>query len=104
VPPDDADGTAVVVTRGGVGDADACTGDEVAAGALDGCAVAGAVGSGFAASLTSSRFTASCVSNWTEFPVMPWPSSETARRLPAVAVAAPSSQAATPKRMRLCTP
>ena len=60
-------------------------------------------GDASAASLASALFTASCVSSWPELPVMPWPSSETASRLPAVAVAAPSSQAVTPKRMRLCT-
>ncbi len=55
-----------------------------------------------AASLASSLFTASWVSSCPELLVMPWPSSETASRLPAVAVAAPSSQAAVPKRIRLC--
>jgi len=98
----------LVFTGGSVGDADVGTGEEVGVvGALDGCAVVGAVGgtddSAFADSLASSRFTASWVSSWAELPVMPWPSSETASRLPAVAVAAPSSQATTPKKMCLCT-
>jgi hypothetical protein len=75
-------GVAVAVTLGGP------AGDAVA----DGCA----------ASLASSLFTASWVRSCPELPVMPSPSSDTASRLPAVAVAAPISQAMTPKRMRLC--
>lgn len=70
-------------------------------GDADGLAPEGSAAAGD--SLASVRFTASCVSSGPEAPVMPWPSSETASKLPAVAVAAPSSHAATPKRMRLFT-
>jgi hypothetical protein len=79
---------------------------ELDAGRADGAdddALDGAVAGLSATSLASARFTASSVSCWAELPPMPWPSSETASRLPAVAVAAPRSQAARPKRMRLCT-
>jgi len=53
-----------------------------------------------AASLASALLTASWVSSWPELPEIPWPSSELASRQPAVAVAAPSSQATMPKTMR----
>jgi hypothetical protein len=108
-----AGGRAVVATEVGVEDAGVVTGEAVTAGCeRDG--TPGAVAEGepgrapgtgpCAASLASALFTVSWVSSWAELPVMPWPSSETARRLPVVAVAAPRSQAATPKRMRLRTP
>ncbi len=62
-----------------------------------------AVGSAAADALASARFTASGVSSRPPVPVIPWPSTETASRLPPVAVAAPSSHAATPMRTRVCT-
>jgi hypothetical protein len=104
----EADGDAVVAAEDGVGDAEVAAGDGVAAGCVEDGELAavteGAAGDGpCAASLASALLTASWVSSWAELPVMPWPSSDTARRLPVVAVAAPSSQAATPKRMRLRT-
>jgi hypothetical protein len=117
-PPDDGGGAVdvgeggdaggVVATVAGRGEAEVGTGDGVAAGCELGGGTegeaGGAPGAGpCAASLASALFTASWVSSWAELPVMPWPSSETARRLPVVAVAAPSSQAAAPKRIRLCT-
>jgi hypothetical protein len=99
---------AVVVAGADEGDAEVVAGEgmpattagDVSAPAL----TAGeADGDTAAASLASARFTAPWVSSWPELPVMPWPSSETARRHPAVAVPAPISQATTPKRMRLFT-
>ena len=85
---------ALVVAGSSLGDADGLP--------LEGSAASGDSGDS-GDSLASVRFTASCVSSGPEAPVMPWPSSETASKLPAVAVAAPSSHAATPKRMRLFT-
>ena len=87
------EGVAVVLAAAGssLGDADGLSSEGSAA------------ADGSDASLASARFTASCVRSGPEAPVMPWPSSETASKLPAVAVAAPSSHAATPKRMRLFT-
>jgi hypothetical protein len=101
-------GEAVVATGAGPGEAEVATGDGVAAACVrDGVPLAvtegEAGGAPCAASLASALFTASWVSGWPELPVMPWPSAETARRLPVVAVAAPSSQATTPKIMRLRT-
>jgi hypothetical protein len=100
-----ADGEAVVATEVGGGDAGVVAGNAVTAGCgRDGAGTAGdVVGDPWAASLASALFTASWVTSWAELPVMPWPSRETVRRLPVVAVAAPSNQAAIPKIMRLRT-
>lgn len=53
--------------------------------------------------LASAWLTSALVSSEAEAPVIPWPSSETASRLPPVAAPAPSSHAPTPIRIRPCT-
>jgi hypothetical protein len=55
------------------------------------------------ASAASARFTAAVVSCWDVLEAMPWPSSETASKLPAVAAPTPSIQAPTPAKTRMCT-
>jgi hypothetical protein len=95
VGPGAGDGEEVTVA---VGVAEACVADGVALGVT----MVEADDDGSSVAFVSSLLTASWVSSWPEPPVIPWPSSETASRLPAAAVAAPSSQATAPKRMRLC--
>ena len=65
--------------------------------------VAGAGPGDSLASAASARFTPAGVSCWLVLVAMPWPSSETASRLPAVAAPTPSSQAPTPAKTRMCT-
>jgi hypothetical protein len=78
--------------------------DRVADGAgLGALVVAGAAPGDPLASAASARFTAAVVSCWLVLVAMPWPSSETASRLPAVAAPTPSSQAPTPAKTRMCT-
>ena len=55
------------------------------------------------ASAASARFTVDSVSCWLVFVAMPWPSRETASKLPAVAAPTPRSQAPTPAATRMCT-
>jgi hypothetical protein len=95
-----------VALSDGAGDAEPCT-DCVPLGVLVGdvgdVSDIEADDDGLAVSLASARFTPSGVSSRPPGPVMPWPSSDTASRLPPVAVAAPASHAATPTKIRDCT-
>ena len=78
--------------------------DGVADGAgLGALVVAGTTPGESLASAASARFTATAVSCWLVPVAMPWPSSETASRLLAVAAPTPSSQAPTPAKTRICT-
>lgn len=54
-------------------------------------------------SLASARLTATTLSCWPAAGVMPWPRAFTASRLTPVAAPAPTSQAETPRRIRLRT-
>jgi len=78
--------------------------DRVADGAgLGALVVAGTAPGESLASAASARFTSAAVSCWLVPVAMPWPSSETASRLPAVAAPTPTSQAPTPAKTRMCT-
>ena len=95
--------------EGVVAGEEGATGDGVLVALVgDGFGLAGTVGVAVVGdasmdSLASSLLTMSWVSIWPELPVMPWPSRETTSTLPVVAVTAPSTQAVTPMKMRLCT-
>jgi hypothetical protein len=101
-----ADTVSVGLTDG-AGDAEPCTDCvplEVLVGDVgDVSAVEADDEDGLAVSLASALFTPSGVSSRPPVPVIPWPSSDTASRLPPVAVAAPASHAATPTKIRDCT-
>jgi hypothetical protein len=78
--------------------------DRVADGAgLGALVVAGTAPGESLASAASAWFTANAVSCWFVPVAMPWPSSETASRLLAVAAPTPTSQAPTPAKTRICT-
>ena len=56
-----------------------------------------------AASAASARLTVAAVSCWLVLVAMPWPSRDTASKLPAVAAPTPRSQAPTPAKIRMRT-
>src|SRR6516225_6335062 len=69
-------------------------GEPVAAGPVPGISLA---------STASALCTADSVSCWLVLVEMPWPSRDTASKLPAVAAPTPMSQAPTPAATRMCT-